>query len=200
MVSSAAANERMNDLFAAALEVQEFFEEQDWNACLIGGLAVIRWGRPRATQDADFSLLTGYGDEPEFIESLCRAISPRDTDSAEFALVSRVYRGVGSNGSEVDIALAALPFEKSMIFRASEFEFLPGCILKTASAEDLVVMKAFAGRRQDWADVENVVFAQWDSLNWSQIFSDLEGLCELAEQFEAVPALQSLKQELKSQL
>lgn len=32
----------MNDVFAAAREVQELFDRHDWKSCLIGGLAVIR--------------------------------------------------------------------------------------------------------------------------------------------------------------
>ena len=48
----------MNALYEAALEVQGFFQSRQWRFCIIGGLAVVRWGQPRATQDVDFCLLT----------------------------------------------------------------------------------------------------------------------------------------------
>jgi hypothetical protein len=37
-----------------------------------------------------------------------------------------------------------MPFEESAVARATPYEFAPGIFLVTASAEDLIVMKAFA--------------------------------------------------------
>jgi hypothetical protein len=34
----------MTPLFAAALDLQQFFEARQWRFCFIGGLAVQRWG------------------------------------------------------------------------------------------------------------------------------------------------------------
>jgi hypothetical protein len=51
--------------------------------------------------------------------------------------------------------------------------------LKTASAEDLIVTKAFAGRARDWGDIEGVILCRRGSLNWSLIDSELALLCEL---------------------
>ncbi len=49
----------MNALFTAAKEVCDFMQARRWKFCVIGGLAVHRWGEPRLTQDADLTLLTG---------------------------------------------------------------------------------------------------------------------------------------------
>lgn len=186
----------MNEVFAAAAEVQQVIETNGWDACLIGGLAVIRWGRMRATQDADFSLLTGFGDEEQFIRVLAKHFPGRSPDEEQFALVHRVYRGFASNGAEIDIALACLPFEIAMIDRATNYEFVPGVVVKVCSAEDLIVMKAFAGRDQDWADIGNVAKSQWQSLDWESIESDLSDLCELAENLTSVPRLAQVRAEL----
>lgn len=43
----------MNQLFDAAMEFQSFCTQQHWRFCIIGGIAVARWGQPRATQDVD---------------------------------------------------------------------------------------------------------------------------------------------------
>lgn len=34
----------MNGLLEAAWEVEQFLRRQQWRFCIIGGLAVIRWG------------------------------------------------------------------------------------------------------------------------------------------------------------
>ena len=57
----------MNALLDAALRLQQFCQTQQWRFCFIGGLAVQRWGEPRFTQDADMTLLSGFGNEPDRI-------------------------------------------------------------------------------------------------------------------------------------
>ena len=37
----------MNALFLAAADLQAFCSAHGWNCCVIGGLAVQRWGEPR---------------------------------------------------------------------------------------------------------------------------------------------------------
>jgi hypothetical protein len=39
----------MNAIVEAAVEIQNFLQARGWRFCVIGGLAVIRWGQPRAT-------------------------------------------------------------------------------------------------------------------------------------------------------
>ena len=53
----------MNPIFAAAREIQDFCRGRGWRSCVIGGLAVQRWGEPRLTRDVDVTLLTGFGSE-----------------------------------------------------------------------------------------------------------------------------------------
>ena len=53
----------MNGLYEAALEVQSFMQRRGWRFCIIGGLALQRWGDPRVTRDVDVTVLTGFGDE-----------------------------------------------------------------------------------------------------------------------------------------
>ena len=60
----------INHVFEAALELQRFCESQQYRFCFIGAVALQRWGDPRATQDADLTLLTGFGQEEHFISAL----------------------------------------------------------------------------------------------------------------------------------
>ncbi|MGH7187430.1 MAG: DUF6036 family nucleotidyltransferase, partial [Pseudomonadota bacterium] len=78
--------------------------------------------------------------------------------------------------------------------RASEFDFGEARLL-TCSAEDLVVLKAFAGRERDWADVESVVIRQSHSLDWPLVFEELAPLAEVRGGAEIAARLRRLKQE-----
>ncbi len=60
----------MNEVIRAAAELQDFCAARNWRFCFIGGLAVLRWGEPRETADADLTLLTGFGTEDPFIDAL----------------------------------------------------------------------------------------------------------------------------------
>jgi len=77
-------------VFAAAGEVQRFCQSQGWRFCFIGGVALQRWGEPRLTQDVDLTLLTGFGQEEQFVDVLLKEFIPRRSDAREFALSRRV--------------------------------------------------------------------------------------------------------------
>jgi len=186
----------MNGIFEAALEIQEFCQQRQWRCCIIGGVAVIRWGAPQATQDVDVSLLTGFGPEATYVETILNHFAPRIDDAHQFALENRVLLIRGSNGVDIDVALAGLPFEEQMIERSSVFRFAPGVPVNTCSAEDLVILKAFAGRPKDWAAVEGVLKRQWEQLDWAHIEEHLRPLCELKGEPDAVERLAALRRQL----
>lgn len=68
----------------------------------------------------------------------------------------------------------------SALLAAWPSEFLPGIKLKTCSAEDLVVHKAFASRTKDWLDIEGIILRQ-SALDWSYIADKLKPLLVLVE-------------------
>jgi predicted nucleotidyltransferase len=175
-------------LIEQAVELQAFLNDRGWRFCFIGGLAVIRWGEPRLTRDIDVSLFTGFGVEEDFAKPLIDAFTPRIGDALQFARVNRVLLLQGSDQVGIDIALAGLPFEEAMIGRATEFEYLPGARLRTVSAEDLIVLKAFANRPLDWHDVTGIA-ARQPKLDWPAIFERLRPLVELKEEPEILDRL-----------
>lgn len=183
----------MNPLFAAAREVQDFMQDRGWRFCFIGGLALLRWGAPRTTQDVDVSVFTGFGNEASYIRELLARFTPRTEDAAEFARDNRVVLANASNGVPVDLALGAVPFEEQAVRRATPFEFAPGISLVTCSAEDLIVLKAFAARDQDWADVEGIAARQRGRLDWNYIELQLRPLCEAKEAPEILVRLADVR-------
>jgi hypothetical protein len=62
----------MNPLFVAAKEVFEALQELKVPACLIGGLAVQRWGEPRLTLDIDLTLSIDLETEEQVVNGMLR--------------------------------------------------------------------------------------------------------------------------------
>lgn len=170
----------MNALIEAANEVCDFMRGHCWEFCIIGGLAVQRWGEPRTTLGADMTLLTGWGEEEPYVRVLLDRFESRVPDGREFALDRRVLLIRASNGKDVDIALGALPFEAAMVRRSVPVEFGPGITLPCCTAEDLFIMKSFAARPRDWLDAESIAIRQ-PNLDRKYMLKHLAVLCELKE-------------------
>ena len=182
----------MNPIFAAALEIQEFCGSRGWRFCFIGAIAVQRWGEPRLTQDADLTLLTGFGGEERFVDDLLGAFKGRRRDAREFALRYRVLLLEASNDVPLDVSLGAMPFEERAVERSSGLAIGEEQSLLTCSAEDLIIFKAFAGRDKDWLDIEGVALRQAGRLQEQRIWQELEPLLELKESPETAPRLRTL--------
>ena len=125
-------------VLTAAGEVQRFCQQQNWRFCIVGGVALQRWDEPRLTQDVDLTVLTGFGDQENFVDSLLTEFVPRRSDAREFALSHRVLLLQTRAGVGVDAALGAFPFEERSVKRASEWSWAAGQSLVTYSAEDLI--------------------------------------------------------------
>lgn len=177
-------------ILEAAVEIQCFCNEREWRFCFIGGVAVQRWGEPRLTQDVDLTLLTGFGNEELFVEALLASFEGRRPDTREFALQHRVVLLRTRSRVDADVALGALPFEERTIERSSDWPWTTGQLLRTCSAEDLIVHKAFAGRDLDWGDIERVLVRQHGKLDLDLIRTELAPLVELKGDLEAQEKLE----------
>jgi len=186
------------DLLQVASGLQRFLLGRGWRFCFIGGLALQRWGEPRVTHDIDCTLLTGFGDEVRFVRELLDRYESRIADAETFALQNRVLLLRSRSGIGIDLALGGLPFEALVIERASDFLFLPEVELRTCSAEDLIVLKAFANRRRDWADIEGILVRQEPRLDWRYVYEQLAPLCELKEEPGIIDALRSMQRDAQS--
>ena len=187
----------MDDVIQAAAEVQTLCQSHGWAFCFIGGVALQRWSEPRETVDVDLSLFAGFGHEQEFSDVLLKQFEARIPDAAEFAQHRRVLLLRSSKGVGIDVALAALPYEALVIQRSSYFEFPPGISLRTCSAEDLIVLKTFAGRGQDWVDVERIIVRQTGQLDWKYIREQLQPLAELKDTPEIIDQLEARRTEFE---
>lgn len=168
----------MNPLFVAASEIQDLCRANRWGFCLIGGLAVLRWGEPRLTRDVDLTILAGYGSEAPVVDELLDRFTSRIDDARAFALQNRVVLLRAHNEVPVDVALGALDFESRAVQRSSPWHVGEVSLL-TCGAEDLVVHKVFAGRDRDWLDVEGVVVRQGEALDRDRVLDELGPLLAL---------------------
>jgi hypothetical protein len=92
----------MTPLFAAARELQGYLESRGWQFCIIGGLALLRWGEPRFTRHVDVTLLAGFGSEDAYIQPLVEAFRPRISDARDFAHRNRVLLNAEKQSEKTD--------------------------------------------------------------------------------------------------
>lgn len=179
-------------LIDAALEIQGFCENRGWPFCFIGGIAVLHWGEARLTRDADLTIFTGIGREHYFIEEILTQFKSRIEDALSFALEHRVLLLYATNRIPVDLTLGALPFEESAVRDATMQEITPGVKLRLCSPAALVVYKVFAGRPQDWLDVEGIVVRRTREIDWAHVRQELGQLLHLKEDSESLLRLEAL--------
>ena len=190
----------MQSLVDVALEVQTFCESQGWRFAIIGGMALQIWGEERLTKDVDLTILTQYVLDEQVIDRLLERFVPRIEAAKEFALVNRVLLLKHSSGIGIDISLGALDFEFGVVSRSKKSDF-NGTMLQVCSAEDLVILKTFAARPQDWIDVERVIAKNsLAGLDWDLIEKELTPLLVLKEEPELYAQLLKVKSHVEKTL
>lgn len=113
-------------------------------------------------------------DETETIALQCRVL-PLDID-----------------GIKADLSIAGFPFEEEIVDRSSEFTYEAGASLVTISAEDLIVMKALAGRPTDLRDIAGIAHRQADTLDTAAVIVRATALKEVAPDPAFLSTLQSI--------
>jgi hypothetical protein len=135
-------------------------------------------------------------DDAAYVSALMARFEPRIDQAAEFARANRVLLLRARSGVGLDIALGGLPFEESAVDRSSPFTFPPDAVLRTCSAEDLIVLKAFADRPKDWVDVDGVIIRQSGQIDWGYVRTHLAPLAELKDAPEMLDRLEKRRLDL----
>lgn len=123
----------MNSLLEAAADVCGILTKLQYQFCVIGGIALQRWGEPRTTIDIDVSIFAGFGAETETVRELLRHFRPRFNDTVEFSQANRIALLKTEEEIGIDISLGALPFEQRVIERSSEWDVPEHGQIKTCS-------------------------------------------------------------------
>lgn len=181
---------RLPRLVRAAADILQFLETKGRPACAIGGIVVSRWGEPRATTDVDLTVFADFGDEQNVLAELLSKYPSREPEPEAFARVNRIALLHLPGRICADVSLAAFPFEREVLERATEWQLSPGLAIRTCSAEDLVIYKLIAGRPGDIQDVIGIVGRQGQRLDtarirhWGALFAGLKEDPDLLRPFE----------------
>jgi len=182
----------LNNVLQLAANFCQQLESVGVPYCVIGGVAYQRWGEPRQTLDVDATLFVGFGAEDFAIEQMLSIFDSRIDDPLEFAHQNRILLLRSKSGTDIDVSLGGLPFEERVVQRSSRWQVPRHGAIKTCSAEDLIVLKAFASRPQDWLDVEKVIIRQSARLDRSLVLAELKPLAELKEEPEILEHVERL--------
>ena len=182
----------LSELVAAAARLKQQWERAPMRFCFIGGLAVHHWGQPRQTNDVDATVWTEFGNEQPVIDYLLSGLTGRIAGAARFAMQNRVLFCRDSEGIDVDVSLAAFPFELEVIDRSQPASYRD-TKLKICGPSDLVILKAFANRPHDWTDIRGVLVRSGSLLDWTLIEDELTVLANLKEEPEILTQLHSLR-------
>lgn len=185
----------LGDLIASASRLQAKWKAMGFEFCFIGGLAVQHWGEPRLTNDINATVWTQFGNERPVINRLLNDLVGRIQNAEQFAQVNRVLLLQDADGVNVDISLAAFPYERELINRAQE-QLFHSVKLLICGASDLIILKAFANRPRDWQDIRGIMIRSRSELDWELIDSELRVLASLKEEPEILDRVQALRTEL----
>jgi hypothetical protein len=180
------------DLIRLAVKVCRVIERLKIPGCCIGGVALQRWGEVRQTVDVDLTVLAPLGTEGLVIDQLLKQFQPRISEARQFAMETRVLLLQSDDYLGIDVSLGAFPYEVRVMERSSHWQVSPYGRIRTCSAEDLVVLKAFANRPQDWIDIERVIIRQGARLDRQLILQELTPLAELKEDPQILLDLQGI--------
>lgn len=128
---------------------------------LIGGWAVIAWGRVRATRDLDWLAIIPASRRKEVMASLAPFGTPEWRAPGEGDPIAGLIRVVPAeeDAPVVDILLAAGSADREALSRCIQIE-LGGGSLPAVRPEDIIAMKLQAGGGLDYEDARELLRIQ----------------------------------------
>lgn len=161
-------------------------------AALIGGAAVSLLSRPRLTRDVDVLVWLPEERWAEFAAAGGTfGFRLRLRDGLDFARRARVLlMRHEPTALDADIVLGALPFEQEVTARA-RWTRVGGVETPLPTPEDLLILKATAGRPRDWDDAEALLDAhpKMDHRRvrrWVKLFAEALEKPEIEQRLEAL--------------
>lgn len=175
-------NRRSPDFVVQVMvDLMRFWDLAGAKGVVIGGVAASVLGAPRYTKDIDATIIVNEENLDAVVQAARDAgFEPRDSDPVAFA---RRWRMVllrhRTERLDVDVSLAGTQFEIEAVVNA-ELHELAGVRVPLPRVVDLLTMKAFAGRPQDYADIAAVLDAHPDA-EIEHVRQALAALCDLRE-------------------
>ncbi len=149
---------------------------------IIGGQAVLVYGRPRLTRDIDITLGVDT-DKFALIEGLCRKLKLRSLAEKpqDFAQNTKVLPTEQPDSKvRVDFIFSFTPYEAQAIKNAKQV-LIDDYPVKFASCEDVIIHKMVAGRAIDEEDVKSILAKNRDTIDLEYIRKWLSEFAKIAE-------------------
>ena len=139
-------------LIEGFIRINKFFQKHKIRYCLIGGIAAGYWGEPRFTHDMDFTVMS----RTKGLQEIARLLKKNGFKIVEQGADQLQVVQHESFHFVADLIFAATDYQDWVVQRAAVVPIfqvnVPIC-----SAEDLILLKLIANRRQDLVDIENVL-------------------------------------------
>lgn len=165
----------MNQFEHALAEVAWFLEGKRIPYMVIGGVANLFWGTPRATIDIDVTI---WADKPDFeatIKEITAEFRALPKNPVAFVKQTRVLPVKTSEGIRADFIFGQLPYEKEAIDRA-RVHTIGGISVRICSPEDLIIHKIISQRPRDREDVKGIISITGHELDRRFLDSFIQGL------------------------
>ncbi len=158
--------------------VVEYFDSNDIEYVLVGGIAVIVYGNPRTTVDLDLVVKIDKAEMRDFAAYLQREGFFSDVDDMKQAFEDQTHFSAEERDSlfRLDIKGVYDQKDKVTLKNRKKIEF-EGITMYVASPEDTIANKLYYGSEQDIEDAEGIYVRQEDELDYGY----LEERCEALE-------------------
>ena len=160
---------------------------------IIGGQAVLLYGRPRLTRDIDITLGVD-ADQFEAAARVCAdsGLEIRPGEPEAFAAETGVLPAEDvASRMRVDFIFSFTPYEQQALSRTRQVD-LGGYAVRFASCEDVIVHKMVAGRAIDEEDVKSMLVKNKDSRDCQYIRKWLVEFGKIPEYSEVLRGFEDL--------
>ncbi|MFZ2148896.1 MAG: nucleotidyl transferase AbiEii/AbiGii toxin family protein [Sedimentisphaerales bacterium] len=163
-------------------EIAESLDEERIPYMIIGGQAVLIYGRPRLTRDIDITLGID-ADDFALVEKTCKKLKLKmlHENPKNFAKETNVLPAEEpTSGIRIDFIFSFSPYETKAIKRAKEI-IIDNYPVKFASCEDVIIHKMVAARAIDAEDVKSILIKNKDSIDLEYITGWLLEFSKISE-------------------
>jgi len=165
---------------AALIRLARFLDQSGTPYVIIGGLANIVWGEPRATLDIDALLWVGPEALPQFVGRLANQFVPLVPDPLSFIASTRVLPVTSPEQVRVDLVFGLLAFEEQAIRRGRTI-VVEETGVRFCTAEDLTLMKIASERDKDVADAKAIVLRRFREFDLAYLEPRIRELATLLD-------------------
>lgn len=162
--------------------IAQNLDEQETPYMIIGGQAVLLYGRPRLTRDIDITLGVDT-DKLGLIKDSCQNLGLRihPEDPEDFARRTKVLPADEPKSKiRVDFIFSFSPYEAQAIKRAKDV-IVDNYPAKFASCEDVIIHKMVAGRAVDEEDVRSILVKHKSEIDFKYIDRWLSEFAKISE-------------------